>query len=301
MLRDEARLALSSKSVEKRLAGARHFTRCATASDHDILRDALAIESVPWVKRALTTALARARSDPSPLSADEDGASDLASLDASQIYAKACEEIAGSIVHEFAPIVGILRVSVPLELGDAYVGSKSKRALDQLQGLLRAVRSLKRVAQAPNFTTFGLAALVVEIVEGLEAPQRVQVQQIGSQSLIVSADRDQLFIAISNGLRNAIEAAVGLPQEAQARVVISWGSTRSENYLIIKDNAGGFAGDPSVAKGIGRTTKNSHSGFGLALAEQAIKAMAGELILHNSEDGADFELRWFRDNEDTVR
>lgn len=294
---EEARLGLSSRSTDVRLAAARYLSTHAAPDDAAVLRSALVAETVPWVRRALELALKRATAS-AMLELDSLDNEALAGLDTSQIYAKACEEVAGSIVHEFSPLVGLLRVAVRKDIGECYVGSQSERLLDQLQGLLRAIRELRKAAQAPSFSDFQVADLVSEVIVSLGAERSTQVYQSGPSDLMVSADRDQLRLAITNGLRNAVEAA----HEAQEpRVVVTWGYTANEFYLAIKDNGSGFSVDPTSAIKMGRTSKAGHIGFGLALAEQAIRSMHGELDLRTSVDGATFELRWYRNNENPVR
>lgn len=297
MNHENARRDLISRSTQTRLAAARYLSTHAIPADVAALRSALVAETVPWVRRALEMALNRATVSAVGDIEGDDGDS-LIGLDTSQIYAKACEEVAGSVVHEFSPLVGLLRVAVRKEIGDAYAGSQSERLLDQLQGLLRAIRELRRAAQAPSFSEFQVANLVSEVVVSLGGDASVEIHQSGPSDLVVSADRDQLRLAITNGLRNAVEAA----REAKVpRVVVTWGFTANEFYLAIKDNGGGFAGEPRAAIKMGRTSKAGHIGFGLALAEQAIRSMHGELDLRSGSDGATFELRWYRDNENTVR
>lgn len=302
MTREEATNALDSDATEVRLRGARFFSRDAEPDDLPRIRTALRRETVPWIRRALLSAVARAEQAPGPQHITQlPNADDLGGLDAQKIFAKAAEEVADSLIHELAPVVGLLRVVLPKELDGAYESSQSRRCLDQLHGLMTAIRDLKRANAVPTYKNFPLAELIAEIIEAVPNPEGALIQPEGTGRLIVSADKDQLRLAISNGLRNALEAVQLFSISKPPRIVITWGATQSDNYVVIKDTGPGFKGDPAAALKLGATSKNGHVGFGLALAQQAMLSMQGDIALKNDEDGAHFEIRWFKDNEDPVR
>jgi len=302
MTRDEANAALVSDATEVRLRAARFFSRSASAEDSPQINTALKKETVPWIRRALQSALTRAGQAPGPvLTSDLPTGDALDGLDAQQIYAKAAEEVADSLIHELAPVVGLLRVALPKELDERFKTSQSKLYLDQLHRLMTAVRALKRASAVPNYKDVQLAELITSIIEAALNPDGVLIQTAGPSRLTVSADKDQLTLAIGNGLRNALEAVKLYANTAPARIVITWGATQSDNFVVIKDNGPGFRGDPAAALKLGATSKSGHVGFGLALAHQAILSMQGDIVLKNDQDGAHFEIRWFRDNEDPIR
>ena len=83
-------------------------------------------------------------------------------------------------------------------------------------------------------------------------------------------------------------------------MLLTWGRAGDEVFFAIIDSGSGFNGNPNNALKIGVTNKdkNVHTGYGLATASSAMKAMEGELLLSNSLDGgARFELRWYKENE----
>ncbi len=166
---------------------------------------------------------------------------------------------------------------------------------------MTAIRDLKRANAVPTYKQFTLAELIAEVIEAVPNPGGATIQPAGISRLIVSADKDQLRLAISNGLRNALEAVQLHSIAKPPKVVVTWGATQSENYVVIKDTGPGFNGDPAAALKLGATSKNGHVGFGLALAQQAMLSMQGDIALKNDEDGAHFEIRWFRDNENLIR
>jgi signal transduction histidine kinase len=302
MTREEAIPALQSDATETRLRAARFFSRESLVEDIPRIRTALGRETVPWIRRALQFALAKAERTGALIgNVSADSADELAGLDPRQIYAKAAEEVADSLIHELAPVVGLLRVVLPKELNGGFEESASKKYLDQLHSLMSAIRALKRANAVPTYKVFVLSELIGAIVETTPNPDGVDVRVTGPNRLVVSADKDQLTLAIGNGLKNALEAVRLFSTRKPPQVIITWGNTQSDNYVVIKDTGPGFHGEPSAALKLGATSKNGHVGYGLALAHQAMLSMQGDIIVKNDEEGAHFEIRWFRENEDPIR
>lgn len=301
---EEARLALTSEATEVRLSGARFYSRSSAPDQLAYLKECLDRETVPWIRRALVLAVERAgiRSERDRLAAD-DSVKEATSiqLDPDQILARATTDATTTIVHEFAPVIGLLRVYVAQDIGEKYPSTRSKRLLDQLSGLLWAVRSLRVAAQSPIFSEFPISDFVTQVIDSTPNENCASIRIVGPQNLLVSADRSQLSLAFGNGLKNAIEAVWERPGAYVGEIAISWGSTGTENYLVIKDSGLGFTGDPESALRLGATTKENHSGFGLALAVQAMRSMQGDVLVRNDNPGGHFEIRWFRENEDPIR
>lgn len=302
MTREEAEQALNSGETEVRLRGARFFSRDAMADDAPRIKAALKRETVPWIRRALQSAMARTEQTPVAAPVAEGAlTAELDGLDSQQIYAKAAEEVTDSLIHELAPVVGLLRVVLPKELNGAYATSDARKYLDQLHSLMTAIRALKRANAVPTYKEFVLSELITATIEAVPNPDGILIQTAGPARLTVTADKDQLMLAIGNGLRNALEAVKLFSKTNPARIVVTWGNTQSDNYLVIKDTGPGFQGDPASALKLGATSKNGHVGFGLHLAQQAMLAIQGDISVKNDEDGAHFEIRWFRDNENPIR
>lgn len=299
MDRSEAEASLASTAADVRLASARYFSREATPADIPLLQRCLAVETVPWIKRALTRAVERASKGVisadvvkprEPINGDVAETSERLVRD---LRAEAVEEVAGTILHEFAPIVGALRVRAREEVAD-YESSQTKNLLDQLLTLIDAVRNLKRAAAVPNYTEFDLADLIdfsISLVSDMTSG--ISIRLAGQRPFLVFADRAAMHIALVNGLRNAIEAVDVSSKSDAASIVINWGRGGVENWLVILDSGVGFRGDPDSALKLGVTNKRDHIGYGLATAQYAMRSMAGEVLLSNHPDGgARFELRW---------
>lgn len=302
MDRSEAEADLWSSATDTRLAAARYFASNARRSDVQMLQRAASQESVPWIRRALSLAIDRAqktraeRVAAKPLSPTAELGSDSEST--ASVMAKATEDVTHQLVHEIAPIVGTLRMSATREW-QGFTGSDTDRALQQLARLLESLRELNRAAATPRFELLSLSDVVASVCGAASIPPEIRVHRVGPPELSVMADRGQLELALSNGLRNALEAVGAWSRTTPPQVTISWGATAAENWLVIKDTGPGFPGTPESCKRRGTTGKDHHVGYGLALAEQAMSSMDGEIIVKNYDGGAHFELRWYKKNEDS--
>lgn len=303
-----AECALRSSAAEERLAGARFFSRNAEALDIPLLKKCLAVETVPWIRRALDRAVDRASKGATDSGDGEVGSQiESAPRDTSErlvrdLRAEAVEEVAGTILHEFAPIIGALRLRARDEIVD-YEGSQTRKLLDQFLDLIEAVRNLKRAAAVPNYAEFDLADLVdasLQLVSDMAA--EISIRVAGRRPFLVYADREAMQLALLNGLRNAIEAVSDSGIERPASIVINWGRGGVENWLVVLDSGAGFIGDPADALKLGVTNKRDHIGYGLATAQYAMRSMEGDVLLSNNPDGgARFELRWDEEHARTVR
>lgn len=297
MTREDALVGLESDDNDIRLRAARFFSSNATAEDLELLRNLDDAETVPWIKRALRIACERISGQPLPAAdtPESDGDDEVGS----NAYAKAMRDVSERILHEFGPLIGGLQLSAPKEVPD-YEQSMTRRLLDQLKDRADALLKLRTATATSRFVEFKLATLIETLIHDEFNPQGVEVIATGPEGLIVSADKGQLALAFSNGLRNALEAVEGRA-EPKPQIVVSWGETGQENWIFVKDNGPGLKREVEELLRQGTSSKTGHSGYGLALVKEAMTSMEGEVMLKNYEDGAHFELRWFRKNENIVR
>jgi sensor histidine kinase regulating citrate/malate metabolism len=101
-------------------------------------------------------------------------------------------------------------------------------------------------------------------------------------------------MVVVNGLRNAVEAQKSSARSAEPHAItISWGDTDVDYWVAILDHGDGIAGPIETAFEIGNSTKKNHTGFGLAIARQAVETMIGSLVLEPAKDGgALYTARW---------
>jgi signal transduction histidine kinase len=293
MNRVEALELLDAKSQSDRLAAARGLSRMATEADLPRLKTALRAERIPWIRSALEASVARAAVGSSapvetvdvPRLATEDAI-------ASEVYARATEELTDRFVHEIRPLLGLARVYASREI-KGYVNSKTASVLTQMQEALRAIDTLGRAAAAPKMSEFDVAELVREVASNCEAELEsggttgTSPSLDGPDPLLTSTDRDLVGIALRNGIRNAFEASASTSEP----VVVSWGQSSSELWIAVLDFGEGLSSDSSGLFTLGTTTKDEHLGMGLAIAERAVATLGGTLSLAAQPDRSTrFEL-----------
>ena len=210
-----------------------------------------------------------------------------------QIRNEVTEEVTGQILHEIASPVGLIAATAAREMPN-YEGSRTRRHVENLKRVFEAIEQLKSAAGVPKPEEFDLAELLGEIVVEVVGSAVVEVSLHGAKPMVITSDPALIRLAISNGIRNAVEAVSGkIVSQDPHPIVITWGATDVDYWVAVLDRGPGLVGPAESAFGIGKTTKKGHSGFGLAIARQAIETLGGACTLHPStEGGARFEIRW---------
>lgn len=297
----EAYIDIKSTDTNVRLRSARFFSNNPSAVDPETIRQALLQETVPWIRKALTRALDQAEVSVIRQTGEPDASDGEAHTRVVRtIMARAAEEVTGTILHEFGSVIGSINLKAISEF-EAFEDSQTYKLMTRLNELLKAIRNLKKASASPAYSEFSLSELTEEILQTyVDLTQNINIQIAGPKPFLVTADRGSLLLAIVNGLRNASEAVKLFSHKNPAEILMTWGRAGSEVYFAIIDSGSGFKGIPSDALRIGVSSKENHTGFGLATAQYAMRAMEGDLVVSNSlEGGARFELRWYKDNEST--
>lgn len=297
MNREEALNRLASRSVGERLQAARYLSRFAHREDVQLLQRAISAEDVYWTKAALERALETAASTTiARPSAEPSGDGAITSREEEayeEIFAQAVEQTTGRLVHEISPILGIAMLHAEEEVPD-YANSKTKRELDRLESLVRAIEQLGRSAAAPKWREFNLGGLIAEVCSRESTgTESIPIETAGPDPLLVIADESLLEIIIRNGLRNAIEATSSTSPSNS--VVVTWNRTDSDYRIAILDQGPDLPLEIDRLFEIGKSTKTDHLGMGLALARQAAQSLGGRLTLEpRAEGGARFRFTWPR-------
>jgi signal transduction histidine kinase len=284
--REYALELIKSPAPNDRLMAARFFSVHSSGEDKQALQSALDNESVPLIKRVLTAILTENKI---PVAAIDNEIVKAEMFDARrQMYSQALNETASLLLHEIAPHLGFIRLDASKEI-DGYETSKTKRSIDDLNALLRLIYMLRSAANAINMEQLDLATLIRNIIgrEGL-----TKIELAGPVPFLVAGDSKILDLAITNGIRNAVEASDGLQRDV-APIVINWDCTDRDYWISIIDDGRGFSGNPERAFGIGTTSKSSHFGMGLPIAQQMLNSLGGEVRLQRRDSrGTQFEIRW---------
>ncbi len=295
MDREEALLALSNGNSHVRFGALRALERVALPSDIAFLLRLQTTETDLYVKKRIERIVSGLhRSLPiAPLVED-----DLVPVDVKkQIRADAIEWVAGLLLHEIGSKIGLLASEVSQDIPN-YEESNSKRRVEQLQDTFDGIEELKKATSSPQPVEMDLASFIEDQVEIERVGRKVAASYVGSKPLVIFCDRGLLALALCNGIKNAIEAAISVRSDTrEATIVVSWGQTDIDNWITIIDNGPGLPSNSSRSFVLGETTKSGHLGFGLGIARQAIETLHGTVELRNSgADGAAYELRWSLSN-----
>lgn len=294
MDRSEALEGLDSKSVSTRLAAARALASLALPEDREALETRRRSEAVPWVRNALERAVVRA-------SVSREQACEMVALgtptDADNhdggetIYAAALQEIADRLVHELRKPVGRARLYAQKEIA-SYEDSRTYRELRRLQEFLDGIQALATAAGTAMLTEVDMRAVIDEeaaAVGELEGAPSIELR--GPSHLDVIADPALLRLAVSNALKNAVEAVVSAGSHEP--ITVTWGETDREYYVAILDRGPGVPPAAESLFEIGASSKRGHVGLGLTIARQASRSLGGGIVLSNLDEGLTrFEMRW---------
>lgn len=152
-------------------------------------------------------------------------------------------------------------------------------------------------------TNFNLHELIGEALD--DAPPFVRTRNNAAPDLVIHADRNQLFRAVLNLSRNAIEAMsateTGDNQQKQeadgagdARLTISGERIDDDVVIAISDTGPGVPEHAvtDLFEPFKGSKKPGGSGLGLAIACEIARAHKGELVLsRNTDAGAEFTIR----------
>jgi signal transduction histidine kinase len=292
--RDEALPLLLSGSTHLRRTAARVMAREAQAGDLATLRVARTTEVDSYARASLDAAIAKLTDALPAVKPDSDEAAEGSERSKRLIQARATEWIAGLLLHELAPPLGLLAYTASLEVPD-FERSRTKSHIAALQMVFAAIEQLRKASATPRPTELDLASLTRQIVETEFADNGDLIALHGPQPMLLTSDEALLRFAICNGLRNAIEAIGNSARGDSPPIVITWGETDTDYWVAILDRGPGIPASIESVLGIGKTTKEGHSGFGLPIAVAAMEALGGTITLQPAVNaGTKFELRWPR-------
>ena len=158
-----------------------------------------------------------------------------------------------------------------------------------------AIEHLKCATVVPIPEEFDLAELLAEVVSEVIGSDQVEVSLHGVKPMLITSDRALLRLAVSNGIRNALEAVTSATGDEAHPIVVTWGETDVDYWVAVLDHGPGLVGPMESAFYVGTTTKKGHSGFGLAVARQALETLGGACTIQPAKEGGTrFEVRWER-------
>ena len=225
----DALALLDSDVPHERLKGGRYFGSHREPNVLPKLKEYLQLERVGFVKKALELAIKhQGTADLASIEEDRknnpvDDGTDWTGL-RQQIHAKAVDHVAGALLHEIEPKIGMLKVVAAREL-EGYEDSELKKYIESLDRSVIGITDLRRASATPRAAEFDLSQTVKDIIVE-ESPGREEIFYYhGPQPFVIIGDQTLLALAISNGIRNAIEAVSVNQISARSSIVVEWGET----------------------------------------------------------------------------
>ncbi|HTR24861.1 MAG TPA: ATP-binding protein [Terriglobales bacterium] len=265
----------------------------AQPSDIESIDLALRKENFLWIRTALQDGLNRAKGAISNVEAtDSESVSD---SEISDIYSSVMHEISSQLLHEIEPMVGGLRVHASREISE-FEKSATKHQLDLLDSLLSAISDLRKASAPPRLEELDLSSVIREACKHeARGHEGITIQLAGPNVFPATADRARLWMALTNGIRNAIESSEALDASVRQPIVINWNRTDTEFWISVLDCGVGLKDPIEHLFEIRVSTKANHLGMGLATARQAMMSISGTATISQRENvGVKFELRWPR-------
>jgi two-component system nitrogen regulation sensor histidine kinase NtrY len=232
-------------------------------------------------------------------------------------------EVARQVAHEVSNPLMPIRTSIETlrklkqrdpSRFDTYFDEATGIVLFEVARLTRLVESFAAYARLPDpkLDSLDLTSLCRDLVllfGQAAAAQGVAVEFIAAEPLLAYADRDQLHQAISNLIKNAIDACLASRETAReteaaaGRVRVSvgraGGPAKALLQVVVEDDAGGIppANVPRLFTPY-FTTKASGTGLGLPIAQRVAVEHGGDLTYASSPiGGAAFTLSLKADGE----
>ncbi|MDB5575362.1 MAG: hypothetical protein JWR80_538 [Bradyrhizobium sp.] len=297
MTRDEIFAALKAKTTHERGQAARALAAVAIGKDLPRIRRALQRETVAYVRTALQDVIESLTRKGVALAEDVGDDAEVSKEARQQIYGEAVAWVTGFLLHEISTPIGLATLAASREIGEKWEGSRTQRHLENVKRIFGAIEVLKDAAGVPHPQEFDLAALLQEIVSSeLPTAERL-ISLIGPKPFLIKSDPALVQLAVANGIRNAVEAVALAAEDAEPQhpIIINWEGTDRDYWVSVLDKGIGIVGPIESAFEAGKSTKTDHSGFGLAIARQAIETLGGNVSLQvASGGGAIYEARWKR-------
>ncbi|HJP22466.1 MAG TPA: HAMP domain-containing sensor histidine kinase [Alphaproteobacteria bacterium] len=146
---------------------------------------------------------------------------------------------------------------------------------------------------------FALGALVEEVGASVGRPEddRLAWHNEVADDLVINADREQLFRALMNLGRNAVQAIVGQTgrtEKSSGSVAISAGRNEGRLWIDIADSGPGLPEDirDDLFKAFGFSSTSGGMGLGLAIANDIVRAHGGGIeVVATGAEGTRLRLR----------
>jgi signal transduction histidine kinase len=153
----------------------------------------------------------------------------------------------------------------------------------------------RAILENPKQRFDGAAGAEVDIEHEKQQPV-IKLSPARRDPVVTTGDPALVELAVANALRNAIEAVMGLQEPNPSDVVLNWGITNTDSWIVVLDEGCGLPEGWDRLTEPGTTTKpknEGHLGMGVPIAKRAIESMRGTFQLTpRSGVGVSCEIRW---------
>ena len=158
--------------------------------------------------------------------------------------------------------MGLLDEAADSEI-DRYPCSRTKASVGRVKSFLDAIERLRKASAAPAIEEFDLTDLVVRIAadeaaqgraildnlkveaadnadidddaEENSQPTVIKLSLARRDPVITTGDPALIEMAVANALRNAIEAFVEIEVDDRSDVILNWGVTDTDSWIVVLD------------------------------------------------------------------
>ncbi len=169
---------------------------------------------------------------------------------------------------------------------------KILHALDQARQLADDILQFSKsemtiVAEATSVQK--LLALDSDYWQHLASTHDVQFEITNQPDLQLTLDGARFMRAVTNIIKNAIEATAGKPER---KVTLSFAAEQKALTVSIEDTAGGVPADvlPNLFQPFASSGKAHGTGFGLAIADKVVKLHNGLIDVRPTDKGTRFDI-----------
>jgi len=278
----------SQRSSDRRLAS-REIAANPRLLARAVIEAAYHHETVPQIRQQFGSALKTLDAE-RPTAAEPDEGQARAIYDEASLLAT--RTVTERILHQLNPLIGDIEQAAKADIAE-YEGSMTQIAVGQIQLQAQAITKLYNASKPASIEEFDLASAIRNCLPHDLEHQRCRVSFAGSQPTMVQGDPALIAVAVTNSLRNAIEASLPVATDShKPPIIVNWGVTDRENWISIIDEGVGYGGNIAGAFDIGTSTKG-HSGHGLPAAKAAMLSLSGQIEMIPQEDrGCVVNLSW---------
>lgn len=278
---------LSTGSFTERLGAARTLSTVVSDEHVERLRHLRRSESDPWVRAAIDDAIGRAKKGATNDAGGLEWRAQASNRDRILIEAEALNSAARMLIHEARPLVQAIQLAARASSG---IGdSRLADAISRLTELLVTFERLASASTSPRYEEFDLRDCALDAIAECGAVDSHTVI-VRAEPLIARCDQQLLKLALTNLIRNALEAT---PDALNHPAIVNFGQTDLETWIVVLDQGGGLPGGDPFRPGGTTKSKKEHFGFGLTIARRAVLSFDGQISLApRMSGGTSAEIRW---------